>query len=43
MEGVNKSIRGLINKNNQFKAIIEDYFERLDSRGKRIKIRRVHV
>eukprot|EP00347_Sterkiella_histriomuscorum_P011501 403372213 len=41
--GVNKSVRGLINKNNQFKAIIDDHFERLDSRGKRIKIRRVHV
>ncbi|CDW77124.1 UNKNOWN [Stylonychia lemnae] len=43
MDGVNKSYRGLISKNNQFKAIIDDQFERLDSRGKRIKIRRVHV
>lgn len=28
---------------NQFKTIAEDFFERLDSRGKMIKIRRLHT
>ena len=32
-----------MNQYNQFKSLIDDNFERLDSRGKRIKIRRVHV
>ncbi len=39
----NGNLRGLISKNSQFKGIVDDFFERLDSRGKRIKIRRVHV
>jgi len=27
----------------QYKMIAEDFFERLDSRGKMIKIRRIHT
>lgn len=43
MHDGNKDLRGLLSKNSQFKGIVDDFFERLDSRGKRIKIRRVHV
>jgi hypothetical protein len=41
-----RSNQGINNSNtykNQFKTIAEDFFERLDSRGKMIKIRRLHT
>ena len=39
----NSGSPGHNNYKSQLKALAEDYFERLDSRGKMIKIRRVHA